>query len=111
MVSVRHLLRREVVCEVPIAPPPPLECDAVLAGPSQSLLDSLVGQVRQFVQFLNQAGPAAFAHSDDGDPRVIYVVELVVAVRVKTRYAGGRKGPRGSSADNRDLPEMFRAGL
>ena len=64
-------------------------------------------QVRQFVQFLDQAGPAAFTHSDHGDPRVIYVVELVVAVRVKTRYGGGREGPGGSSTDNRNPPQML----
>ena len=35
------------------------------------------------------------------------MVELVVAVRVKTRYGGGREGPGRSSTDNRNPPQML----
>lgn len=35
------------------------------------------------------------------------MVELVVAVRVKTRYGGGREGSGRSSTDNRNPPQML----
>ena len=104
MVGVRHLLWGEVVGEIAVAPGPPLEGDTVLARALQALLDGLMGQPRQFLQFLHQARPAAFSHPDDRNARVIDVVQLVVAVGVKTRYAGGRQGSRGPLPDNGDLP-------
>ena len=70
-----------------------------------------MGQVGQLLQVLNQARPTPFAHSDDRDARIVYVVQLVVAVGVKARYAGGRQGPRRSLADNRDFPQGTGAGL
>ena len=103
MVGIGHLLRREVVGEVPIAPTPSLEGNAVLAGSLQTLLDGLVWQVRQLVQFLNEARPTAFADADYGDARVVYVVKFVIVVRVETRYAGGGERPCGSAPYHRDL--------
>ena len=104
MVGVGHLLRREIVGEVAIAPTPSLERHAVLARSFQALLDGFMGQFRQFLQILNQARPAAFAHSDDRNARVIYVVYLVLAFGVETSCTGGRQGACGSPPDNRDLP-------
>ena len=111
VVGVGHLLRREVVSEVSIAPAPSLECDTVLASSFQALLDGLVGQIRQLPQLLNQARPTAFTHSDGRDAGVIHVVQLVVAVGEETRYAGRRQGPCGSSPDNRDPSQRFSARL
>ena len=107
VIGVGHLLRREVMGEVPIAPSPSFECNSVLASPVQALLDGFVGKVRQSLQLLDQARPTAFTHSDDRDARVVYVVQLVVAVGVKTRHGGGRQRSRGSSSDDRDLPQRF----
>ena len=104
MVGVGHLLRCEIVGEVLIAPTPSLERHAVLAGSFQALLDGFMGQFRQFLQMLNQARPTAFAHSDDRDARVIYVVYLVLAFGVETSCTGGRQGACCSLPDNRDLP-------
>ena len=104
VVGVGHLLRREVVGEVSIAPAPSLERDTVLASPAQALLDGVVRQVRQLLELPNEARPTAFTDSDDRDPRVVDVVQLVIAVGVLTRYAGGRQGPSGPAPDNRDLP-------
>jgi len=103
VVGVGHLLRREVVGEVSIAPTPSFECHTVLASSSQALLHGFMGKIRQVPQFLNQARPTAFAHSDDRDARVVDVVQLVVAVGMKTGHAGSRHAPRGSTPDNRDL--------
>ena len=111
VVGVGDLLRCEEVGEVPVATTPALECNSVLASAIQSLLDGFMGQVRQLLQFLDQARPTAFTHSDDRDARVIDVMQLVVAVRVKARDAGGRQGTCGSSSDNRDLPQGFAAWL
>ena len=111
VVGVGHLLRREVVGEVPFAPAPPLECDTVLASSLQALLDGLMGQIRQLPQLLNQARPTAFTHSDDRDARVVDVVQLVIAAGETMRHARGRKGPRGSSPDHRDLSQRFSARL
>ena len=75
MVGVGHLLGREVVGEVPIAPTPStLECDPVLAGSLQALLDGFVRQIGQLLQFLNEARPTAYTHADDRNARVVYVV-------------------------------------
>ena len=90
--------------EVSTAPTPALESHTVLAGAFQPLLDGLMGQVREFVQLLNQARPAALTHADDGDARVVDVVQLVIAVGMKTRHAGGRQGSGGSSSHDRNLP-------
>ena len=105
VVGVRDLLWREVVGEVPIAPPPTLEGDAVLAGALQALLNGFVGQRRQLLQMLNQAGPTAFTDPDDRNARVIDVVQLVAAVGVKTCHGGSRQRPRGSSPDDCDSPQ------
>ena len=70
-----------------------------------------MGQVGQLPQVPNQARPAPFADPDDRDARIVYVVQFVVAVGVKARRAGGRQGPRGSLADNRDFPQGIGAGL
>ncbi len=43
VVGVGDLLRGEVVREVPVAPAPSLECNAVLARTLQALLDGFVG--------------------------------------------------------------------
>ena len=74
VVGVGNLLRSEVVGEVPVAASPSLERNSVLAGSVQALLDVFVRQVRQLLQFLNQARPAAFTHPDDRYPRVVDVV-------------------------------------
>ena len=63
-----------------------------------------MGQIRQLLQLPDQARPTPFAHPDDRNARVVDVVQLVVAVRVKPAYAGGRQGSRGASPDDRDLP-------
>ena len=49
VVGVGYLLRREVVGEVLVAPPPSLECNAVLARSLQALLDGFVRQTRQLL--------------------------------------------------------------
>ena len=92
VVGVGHLLRREIVGEVLIAPPPSLERHAVLARSIQALLDGFMGKIRQFVQFLNKARPAAFAHSEGRDTRVIYVVQFMVTLGQKTSDLGGPQG-------------------
>ena len=104
VVGVGHLLRREEMRELAIAPPPSLECNTVLARSLQALLDGFMGQVRQLAQCLHQARPTAFAHSNDRDARIVYVVQLMVAAGKKICYAGSRQGACGSSPDNRDLP-------
>ena len=104
VIGVGHLLRREIVGKVPVAAPPSLKRNAVFAGSFQALLNGFVGQVRQLMQFLNQTRPAAFAHADDRDTRIENVMQFVIVVWVKARYAGSRKGPGGSPADDRDLP-------
>ena len=94
-----------------MAPTPSLECNAVLASPFQALLDGFMGQIRQLLQLLNQTRPTAFTHADDRDARIVDVVQLVVAVGVKTGDAGGCQGTCSSSPDNRDLLQGFAARL
>ena len=111
VIGVGDLLRSEVVGEVPVAASPSLERNSVLAGSVQALLDGFVREVRQLLQLLNQARPTAFAHTDNRNPRVVDMVQLVIGIGVKTRDAGGRKGPRRSPPDNRDLAQRFAAWL
>ena len=74
VLGVGHLLRREIVDKIAIAPTPSLKRHTVLAGSIQALLDGLMGKIGQFAQFLNEARPTAFSHSDYRDAGVIYVV-------------------------------------
>ncbi|MDE0054368.1 MAG: hypothetical protein OXT64_08985 [Gammaproteobacteria bacterium] len=111
VVGIGHLLRREVMREIPIAPTPSLERNAVFAGPVEALLDGLVRQVGQLLQFLHEARPTALAHPDDRNPRVVYVVEFMVGIGVQARYAGGRQRACGPSPHNRDLPQGTAARL
>ena len=117
VVGVGHLLRREVVDEVAVAPAPALERHAVLAGAVQALLDGLMGQPGQLLQLRNQRRPTAFADPDHRDARVVDVVQLMVAVRVLAGDARRRQGPGGAPPDDRDslrndsLPESAMARL
>ena len=74
VIGVGHLLRGEVVDEIPVTPAPSLERHPVLARSVQALLDGLMGKIGQFPQFLNEARPTAFTHSDDRDAGVVNVV-------------------------------------
>ena len=111
VVGVRHLLRREVVREIPIAPTPSLECKRRTCAFPSSAAGRFVGELRQLLQLLNQARPTAFTDPDNRDARVIYVMQLVLAIGKKSRHAGSRQGPRSSSPDNRDLSQGLNARL
>ena len=103
VVGVGYLLRREVVGEVLVAPPPPLECNAVLARSLQALLDGFVRQTRQLLQLLNQGRPTAFAHPYDRDAGVVDMVQFMIRVRVKMSHGSGRQRPCGSPANHCDF--------
>ena len=110
VVGVGHLLWRKVVAEVLVAPAPSLESDSILAGSLQALLDNVVGQVRQPVQFRHQARPTAFADADDRDARVIYVMQFEFPLGEKPRYARRSQGTRGAATEDRDFPQGFNSG-
>ena len=81
-------------------------CAATIAvasrGSIQTLLDGFVRQVRQFLQLVDQAGPAPFTHSADRDAGVMDVMQFVVAALHLVRHAGGRQGSCGSPSNHRD---------
>ena len=109
MVSIRYLLRREVVGEVSTTPSPAFECDAVLAGSHQALLHDLMGHVRQLLQFLDQARPAAFTHPNDRNARVVDVVQFEIAVGMHARNTGGCQRPGRSTPNDRYPSQGFAA--
>ena len=103
VVAVGHVFWIEMVDEVLVTNAPSLECNTVLTGPVKKLLDVFVRQICQLLQMRNQARPTAFAHPYDRDAGVVYVVQFMLRVRVKTGHGSGRQGPCGSPADHCDL--------
>ena len=100
-----------MVDEVLVTNTPSFKCNTVLTGSVKRLLDVFVRQICQLLQMRNQARPTAFAHPYDRDARVVYVVQFMIRIRVKTGHGRGRKRPCGSPANHCDFLQRFTAGM